>query len=306
MGWFSSNNNNSIDDDKALVRACCVVGFLCSAWNLFGDLYFMDFFTVHMREETFGMIREEKKSGYLFQFNPRNQWLVFLVQAGGWMYPIWAMTTAIPLYIGFQAEENETSGAISWKKCRATVPCALLVYGLCLVGGAFHSAFAFITVLPNVVHYPPNSNNDGGGWSDLVGTEQFPLFLEMAQTRIIQHIFAGALPGLVALQISSVWIALLVHYRSQYHQFPKWFNLFNPVTTTIWVQALGAILPNPVGFYLVGCLGTWGPLFLNLGTTYCLWNANATNAYSIRETASRFSWEEKRRLVGPAKTTEDK
>jgi len=263
------------------------------AWNLLGDLYYMDFFTAHLSDEAFGMIQEEQQAGYLFQFHQGNQWLVFLVQAGGWMYPIWAMATAIPLCIGFQEDNTEigatlqprdngssglTHGELSWRNCRAIAPIALLVYGLCVVGGAFHSAFAFVTVLPNVAHYPPDNTGGGGndndGWFDLVATEQFALVLETAQTRILQYIFVGALPGLVACNISSIWIALLVQFRSQCHRFPKWFNLFNPITTTIWVQALGSILPYPVGFYLAGCLGTWSFLFLNLGTTYCLWNLN--------------------------------
>lgn len=276
MGWFFSN---FIYDEKSLVRACCVIGLLCSGWNLFADLYFMDFFTAHMSEESMGLIRDEQQSGYLFNFRQDNQWLIFFVQASGWMYPIWAVVTAIPLCIGFQEKENEelgtsvtsggsTSGRFSIGNCKATFPIALLVYGLCVVGGAFHNAFAFITVLPNVLHYPPD--NYYNGWSDLIGTEQFSSFLTSAQTRILQFIFVGALPGLMAYFTSSVWIALLVHFRPQYHRFPKWFNLFNPVATQIWVNMLGSTLPDPIGFYFNGCFGTWGLLFLNLGTTYCL------------------------------------
>ena len=102
MGWFG------IDDDRSLVRACGAVGVMCSAWNLFGDLYLMDFFTAHMRDDAFGMIRDEARSGHLFRFGQGSQWVIFLVQAGGWMYPIWATATAIPLYIGLQEEGGGT------------------------------------------------------------------------------------------------------------------------------------------------------------------------------------------------------
>ena len=298
MGWFG------IDDDRSLVRACGAVGVMCSAWNLFGDLYLMDFFTAHMRDDAFGMIRDEARSGHLFRFGQGSQWVIFLVQAGGWMYPIWATATAIPLYIGLQEEgggddvgvhgavqrsggsPGSTFGGLAGRMSRATAPCALLVYGLCVVGGAFHGAFAFVTVLPNAFHYPPSGSGGGGGsggndddgWSGAVETGQFAAFLDAAQTRILQHIFAGGLPGLVAFNVASAWIALLVHRRSGYHQFPRTFNLCNPLMTAILIQALGAILPDPVGLYLAGCIGTWGLLFLNVGTTYCLWNARGAGA----------------------------
>ncbi len=277
MGWFNLN------DEKSCLFGCCVIGLLCSTWNLFVDLYFMDFFTANMNADSPSTILEEQQSGYLFNFEQGNQWMVLFVQASGWMYPIWAVVTAIPLCIGFQGKEYDNTGAslqqqnrstydiISLRKCSAIVPLAFLIYGLCVVGGAFHSAFAFMTVLPNVLHYPQDNYY---GWSDLIGNEQFSLFLAMSQIRILQLIFWGALPGLLAYFISSVWIAILVHFRPECHLFPKWFNLFNPVATQIWINILSSMLPDPVGFYISGCFGTWGLLFLNLGCTYCLWNVD--------------------------------
>jgi len=280
MGRFNLN------DKKSLVRACCIIGLLCSGWNLFADLYFMDFFTANMNAESPSTILEEQQSGHLFNFEPGNQWMVFFVQASGWMYPIWAVVTAIPLWIGFQGKEynhtgttvqqqssmRSTSARSSFGECKAIVPLALLLYGLCVVGGAFHSAFTFMTVLPNALHYPQDNYY---GWSNLIGTEQFSLFLTTAQTRILQLIFWGALPGLLAYFISSVWIAVLVHFSPECHQFPKWFNLFNPVATQIWVNILSSMLPDLVGFYFSGCFATWGLLFLNLGSSYCLWNVDS-------------------------------
>jgi len=277
---------NNVNDDKSLIRTCGIIGVLCSACNLFGDLYYMDYSTAHCANDTFFMIREEMRSGYIFSFDKPNQWLVFLAQAGGWMYPIWAMATVIPLYIGFQEKEEigamVTCGGLSWRKCRAIIPLAILVYGLCIVGGAFHSAFAFLTVIPNAAHYPSNyydvnKDDDDDGWSNLIGTEQFTQFLDTSQTGMIERVFIGGLPGLLAYNIASVWIAYLVHSRSQYHLFSKWFNLFNPMVTSVWVQIVGSVLPEPVGSYFLGCLGTWGLLVLNLGSTYYLWDINDTN-----------------------------
>merc|ERR1712232_263992 len=125
-------------NEKSLVQACCVIGLLCSGWNLFADLYFMDFFTAHMSEESMGLIRDEQQSGYLFNFRQGNQWLIVFVQASGWIYPIWAVVTALPLCIGFREKGNEeveanvlqpqkvtsgsTSREFSFGSCKATVP----------------------------------------------------------------------------------------------------------------------------------------------------------------------------------------
>lgn len=268
-------------DDRTLVRACCVVGVLCSAWNLLGDLYFMDFFTAFLSDEAFGMIRDEPQSGYLFSFDQNRLWWIYFVQAGGWMYPLWGVATAIPLYIGFQKDQTpktETSSQpqqqqqLQAKLPQAFVPIALLVYGLCVVGGAFHGAFAFITVLPAVAYYGPSNADEG--WSDLTATDEFLSFLQAGQTRILMHVFWGGLPAFVALNVAAIWIAVLVQFRSGSHRFPKWFNFFNPVVTMLWVQVLGALLPDLAGRYLVGCLGTWTFLVLNLGTAYTLWKVN--------------------------------
>ena len=66
------------------------------------------------------------------------------------MYPVWEMVTIYLLYAGL-----EPSGG-------ALLPCALLAYGLCVVGGNLHSGFAFATILPNILHsdYQSDDQND--------------------------------------------------------------------------------------------------------------------------------------------------
>lgn len=251
-----------------LVQISGAIGLACSAWNLFGDLYFLDFYTAHLSNDEFGAIRDSSdlQAGYLFQFNSDNWWIIFLAQSGGWMYPIWAVATTVPLFMGLHVEGNTY-----WK---AMAPCALLFYGLCIMGGALHNAFAFLTALPSVYHNPPTNS---GGWDDLADIQDFSHFLQMAQQRMVQHIVVGCIPGYIACNVAGIWIAVLVHFRET--KFPKWFNLFNPMVTIVWVQIMGALLPDPWSFYFVGCLGTWGLLMLNTGTTYCLWQDSTGPEY---------------------------
>eukprot|EP00542_Grammatophora_oceanica_P009053 CAMPEP_0194043358 /NCGR_PEP_ID=MMETSP0009_2-20130614/15009_1 /TAXON_ID=210454 /ORGANISM="Grammatophora oceanica, Strain CCMP 410" /LENGTH=127 /DNA_ID=CAMNT_0038687543 /DNA_START=478 /DNA_END=858 /DNA_ORIENTATION=+ len=51
---------------SSFVRNCGVVALICAAWNLLGDLYYMDFFTAHNSEDEFGMLRQDLQSEYLF------------------------------------------------------------------------------------------------------------------------------------------------------------------------------------------------------------------------------------------------
>ena len=118
------------------IQLCGVASLLCSALNLFGDLCYIDFYIAEMTLEGFGRINSAARPGNLFNFN--ESWPLQLSAASGWMYPIWAAATAYPLYIGLR-------GAGSWRCSLA--PCALLVYGLCVVGGALHSGFGFSTCL---------------------------------------------------------------------------------------------------------------------------------------------------------------
>jgi len=247
------------------IQICGAIGLVCAAWNLFGDLYLLDFYTAHLSfDQDFAMISDQMQAGKLFSFDNKNQWVVFVAQSGGWMYPVWAFVTAVPLYMGLNRKEE--GGSLPWK---TAAPCALMVYSLCIVGGALHNAFAFLTALPNVYHYPP-AEAAANGWSDLAGAEEFSLFLKTAQKRIVLHLMIGCLPGYVAGNVAGLWVAVLVHFG--YANFPRSFNFCNPMFTMFWIQILGMLLPDPWGFYLVGCLGTWGLLVFNMGITYYLWD----------------------------------
>ena len=133
----------SLAHSFSAVRVCGAVSLFCSAWNLLGDLYYLDFFKAYMADDTFGVVRETLSQGRLFDFSSTNLWLSICVQAGGWMYPVWAAVTVIPLFPALQP-----SGML-----HSLAPCLLLVYGLCVVGGPFHSAFSFLTVLPETYHH---------------------------------------------------------------------------------------------------------------------------------------------------------
>ena len=85
------------------------------------------------------------------------------------MYPIWTFVTVVPLYLGLTGRDGSTS---FWKQL---VSCALLAYGLCIMGGGLHSAFSFLTIAPGVYHHAPEDTN---GWYALKNVDQFPVFLE--------------------------------------------------------------------------------------------------------------------------------
>ena len=90
------------------------------------------------------MISRTSQPGNLFNFDDENYdplWL-YMAQAGGWMYPMWAVSTALPLYIGLK-----DSG---WW-C-SVGPCILMAYGMLILGGSLYAAFAFVTVLPTIYH----------------------------------------------------------------------------------------------------------------------------------------------------------
>src|SRR6056300_842647 len=123
-----------------LVRTCGAIGILCSLWNLYGDIYYMDFFTAHMDNDLNKILPVLKNSGYLFQFNKDDDAnpLLFgiLAQAGGWMYPIWALVTVVPIFVGLEQQKHRQDDGIKrqhsifWSRM---APCALLAYGYCII-----------------------------------------------------------------------------------------------------------------------------------------------------------------------------
>jgi hypothetical protein len=249
-----------------MIRICGGVSLVCAAWNLFGDLYYLDFYTAHLSSDAFGMISTTPQSGYMFDFTSnRTAWLVYLAQSGSWMYPFWAFATGYLLHVGLQPrEKHHRDPKHSLFVARVAGPCFLMLYGLLIVGGGLHNAFSFLTILPNVYH---DSNQD---WSGFSSDESFLRFLGTAQSQVILHIGVGTFPGYVACNVAVLWVTWLVQFGDT--NLPKKIHFFNPICTLIWVQILGSFLPDPWGFYLVGCLGTWGLMIFNLGMSYLLWN----------------------------------
>ena len=244
---------SSLPHSSRTIRVCCVVSLFCSAWNLLGDLYYLDFFKAYMVDDAFGVVRETLSQGHLFDFSSRNVWLSILVEAGGWMYPVWAAVTVIPLFSALQP-----SGQL-----HSLAPCLLLAYGLCVVGGALHSAFSFLTVLPETYHHEAT-------YYDSSSANSILQFVNDAQNGIIQRIFVGALPGILACNLAGFWLAYVVHFKDT--KYPRAFNLFNPVATMIWISILAWILPEGIGYYIGGSMGTWGIMMLNIGSSWYLWN----------------------------------
>lgn len=231
------------------IQRCAAVSLICSIWNLFGDVCFIDFSLANMSSDGFGTINNEYRPSKLFDFS--QNWPVQLAQAGGWMYPIWAVATTYPLYLGL-----EPSG-------KAFLPCALLAYGLCVVGGNLHAGFAFATILPKILH---NSyQNDDNQNDDLYSTITF------AQTEIMDCYVFGYTPGPIAVILSSGWILYIVITKET--RFPRWFALCTPLVTLTLVILVGfLIMPQPFGFYFVGSFGTWIFLVMNAAASWVLWN----------------------------------
>ena len=240
------------------VRQCGLAALLCGLWNLFGDLCFMDFYLAHMTFDGFGTIAASPRPGRLFDFS--EDWPLKLAQASGWMYPVWAVATAYPLYVGLH-----TAGA-AWRCCAA--PCALLAYGLCVVGGALHSGFAFATVLPRVLHAPQLLN--------ATANSSTCACMQAAQAKVMESYVFGYTPGPQAVMVASLWIAYVVATRET--GFPRWFILFTPLVTVAWVAVVGfLVLPDPWGTLFVGTFGTWIILVMNIATTCILWNVPDVN-----------------------------
>lgn len=230
------------------IQTCAIVALICGIWNLFGDVCFIDFALSQMSGDGFGTIDYEWRPSNLFNFN--QNWPMKLAQAGGWMYPVWAMVTIYPLYLGL-----EPSGV-------AVLPCALLAYGLCVVGGNLHSGFAFATILPIILHNTEQSDDQG---DDLYSTITF------AQSKIMDCYVFGYTPGPLAVIIASGWIFYIVITKET--KFPRWFALCTPLVTLVWVSLIGFLLmPKPLGFYFVGSFGTWIFLVMNAAASWLLWN----------------------------------
>ena len=208
-----------------------------------------------MTFEGFGTIDRVSRPGNLFNFN--EAWPLQLAQAGGWMYPVWAFATAYPLYTGLHRAGWWCSSA----------PCAVLAYGLCVVGGALHSGFGFATILPQVLHTPHLTTTEG---KPMAGSSACTDCMQVAQAKLMEAYMFGYTPGPLAVVVASFWIACVV--ATGHTKFPRWFILFTPLVTVVWVAAVGLVIPDPLGRYFAGAFGTWIILVMNLGTSCILWN----------------------------------
>ena len=153
------------------LQRCGLVALLCSAWNLFADLCYIDFYLAHMTFKGFGTIDTTSRPGNLFDFN--ENWPLQLAISSGWMYPVWAFATAYPLHVGLR-------GAGWW--C-SSAPCAVLAYGLCVVGGALHSGFGFTTILPRVLHTPQLLK--ATKWKRMAGSSTCAEYMQVAQAKVM-------------------------------------------------------------------------------------------------------------------------
>ena len=250
------------------VQQCGLVALLCSIWNLFGDLCYIDFYLAHMTFEGFGTIDSVSRPGNLFSSHQNGP--LQLAQAGGWIYPVWAFATTYPLYLGL-------CGA-GWR-C-SSAPCALLAYGLCVVGGALHSGFLFSTILPQVLHHPQRLQGTmlKTRWKPMAGGSTCAAYMHAAQVLVMESYTFGYTPGPPAVMVASFWIAYVVATRKT--RFPRWFIFFTPPVTAAWVTAVGFLLiPDPWGKYVVGALGTWIILVMNIATSCTLWNVKERKMY---------------------------
>lgn len=253
-----------------LIQTCGIISLLCGLWNLYGDLYYLDFYIAHMStDDRFAMVGSALQPGNIFNFSGYdgeksnfNTFWLYLAQAGGWMYPIWAVTTALPLYIGLKVYGSSSS---HWK---STFPCILLSYGICIMGGSLHSAFAFLAVLPTIYHH-----NDINDWNKLRKLEAFDMFLTNAQSSLAEHLGVGCIVGYMSINLASAWIAYII--ATQQTKFSKWLNLFNPFATITLVSvACNILLSDTWGlkFYVIGSMGSWAMMALNVGTMIALRN----------------------------------
>mmetsp|Transcript_15454 Transcript_15454/g.22919 ORF Transcript_15454/g.22919 Transcript_15454/m.22919 type:complete len:172 (-) Transcript_15454:322-837(-) len=161
-----------------LTQTCGIVGLICSLLNLFGDICFMDFYLAHMNFDGFGSFDHTSRPGNFFNFQQERH--LRRAQATGWMYPIWAVSTSLQLYVG----------------TKSFLPCALLAYGLCIVGGNLHSGFAFATVLPQVTHKLQSDDTLFPNQADVYQV------MSSAQKEIMNTYIFGYTPGPPAVMIA--------------------------------------------------------------------------------------------------------
>ncbi|CAB9504450.1 expressed unknown protein [Seminavis robusta] len=232
--------------ERQLIRQGFVVCMVCCLWNMIGDLIYAPLYASG-RE-----ILSPQLPVYLHQTENSHE-LLLLAQTSGWMYPIWGWLTASQLYIGLKPSES-----FWW----SSAPCLAMAYAFCVIGGAQHSGWAFLTVLWQSEHREACLQN----------SKICQAYYEDSQIRIWKHFLMGDLPALW-LFASSAWVFVsVIVNQSKGISFPLWFNLCNPLATQVWVMGLTYFLDPPVAGLVGGPFGTWMILTTNLGCAYCLWN----------------------------------
>ena len=359
---------------------CFVLSTVCAIWNLFGDLYYLDYFYAYtsldfveekvegegdsnegfdiggggggtttssssVNSYGFAAISSSQQTtprpGNIFDFSSSSSSPYcpsLLAQSGGWMYPLWALVTIIPLvpplldillnislkkkrrsrkndgtsYNNNSSNNNNdvnnnngttfvlSDAAVALR--RVLVPCLILLYGLCIVGGSLHSGMIFLTILPDSYYtYTTNTTNtttngssnhyyycdaDGGDVCDGVD------FMNGMQSHFVEKVFWGCWPGILATNVGAIWIGYIVQFQQVVSSsssssspppattttttrkvtiLPRWFNFFHPLCTNIWLPVMSNLVLSPTAsYYMTGCLGTWSLYIWNIGTFVCL------------------------------------
>lgn len=258
MPVLAASTNDSITWLRDnVIRRGFYVNLVCCFWNMLGDLVYSDM-TISGTE----LISLDLPD--IVNRNKNSHQLLLLAQTAGWMYPIWGVLTGWQLYLGLQPAGFYHS----------TLPCILFAYSFCVIGGAQHSGWAFLTVL----WQSPYAEDCVSG-----GSTVCQHFLDDVQARIWRHFVMGDLPALL-LFLSSLWILISVTMnRNKGILFSSpWFNLSNPLVTQMWVFGVVYFLPAPYAGMVGGPFGTWMVLTPNLACAWCLWDYNGVDGDMIR------------------------
>ena len=103
---------------------------ICCLWNLVGDL-------IYTPLNASGKEILSDRLPTLLHQTENSHALILFAQTAGWMYPLWGYLTASQLHIGLK------KAGFWW----STAACIAMVYAFCVIGGAQHSGWAFLTVL---------------------------------------------------------------------------------------------------------------------------------------------------------------
>lgn len=138
---------------------------------------------------------------------------------------------------------------------RATVPCAILAYALCMIGGIQHAGWAFLSVLEQAKAVT--------GCTDQA-------FYDLVNRYILVHFLVGDLTAILALSIGPIWHALGI--LSGKTLYPRWLVFLSPFGVLIATLLIGACLTALYAGFFIALFGTWYMLIPMLASTLWLWN----------------------------------